>query len=59
MSWSANDLVVLRNVWHGRVRNATPMRVVARDDTQVVLWHPEGVREWAPTSRELPHVWEL
>jgi hypothetical protein len=56
--WSSGDTVVLRNIWHGRVRIATPMRVV-EDAARVVLWFPAGTREWAADTPGVPRDWRL
>src|SRR5438477_10465855 len=56
--WSSGDTVVLRNVWHGRVRQATPTRVI-EDGARIVLWHPVGTREWVPSTGGVPREWHL
>jgi hypothetical protein len=58
VTWREGDVVVWRNVWDGRVRNAAPLRVV-EDRDQIVLWHPEGTREWVPPTGGMPRKWEL
>jgi hypothetical protein len=56
---SRGEIIVLRNIWHGRVRNATPLVVVEDGPERTVLWHPEGTREQAPEVGGVPRAWQL
>ncbi len=59
MTWREGDTVVHRNIWFGRVRNATPMRVVTDDGERVVLWHPPGVEERVSDTGGVPREWHI
>jgi hypothetical protein len=45
--WSPGDVVVLREVWQGRVWTARPVNVV-RDDDLLMFFVPVGVRWYGP-----------
>jgi len=42
MSWSPGDVIVRREVWHGRPWLANPLYVVEDTDDLLVLYQPEG-----------------
>src|SRR5436190_16239584 len=56
--WRAGEIIVGRNIWHGQVRNAEPLRVLVDDEAQTVLWHPEGARWRAPPATAFPYPGE-
>jgi uncharacterized protein DUF402 len=50
VKWSRGDIVVLQEVWNGRVWAARPMTVVQDNGDAVELWFPFGTRWKRPTS---------
>ncbi|MBD0330213.1 MAG: DUF402 domain-containing protein [Thermoleophilia bacterium] len=50
MTRSPGELVVLQEVWRGRVWAAKPTRVVRDEGDLVALWLPKGARWKAPTT---------
>ena len=57
--WREGDVVVLRNVYRGRLFSATPLRVVEHAPERIVLWLAGGTRRRAPAVRSLPAEWTL
>jgi protein associated with RNAse G/E len=50
--WSEGDVVVLRDVWHGRVWRAVPGTVVRDDERETVVWIPRGTENVYPVDED-------
>lgn len=48
MTFDGGEIVVVQEVWRGRVWGARPMRVVEDTAARVALWFPRGTRFMAP-----------
>ena len=57
--WSSGQSVVVRNVWHGRVRHAIPVVVIEDTRERFVGWTPSGARIAVPDPRGVPIQWRL
>ena len=49
--WTEGDVVVLRDVWHGRVWRAVPGTVVRDDERETVVWIPKGTQDAYPVDQ--------
>jgi hypothetical protein len=47
-AFAVGEVVVVQEVWRGRVWGARPMRVVRDEADRVALWFPRGTRWMAP-----------
>ena len=51
-SWLPGTVIVVQEVWRGRLWAARPVVVVADGDDQIVLWSPQGTRRKVPVTPE-------
>ena len=49
-TWSPGEVIVVQDVWHGRLWAARPVIVVDGDSDALVLWSPKGTRRKVPVS---------
>ena len=49
-SWSPGDVIVVQEVWQGRLWAPRPVLVVDDRDGQLVLWSPKGTRRKVPVT---------
>ncbi|MEJ7570010.1 MAG: GNAT family N-acetyltransferase [Gaiellaceae bacterium] len=58
--WSSGDIVVVRELWKGRVWKARPWIVVQDAPGELVLWIPKGTPTKIPSGSGIPRdEWEL
>jgi hypothetical protein len=57
--WSSGDVIAARNIWHGRVRGASPAFVVDDSPDRLVFWVPIRSPYKGPNPRGVPTEWEL
>ena len=58
--WSSGDVVVLRELWKGRVWKARPWIVVQDEPDELVCWIPRGSPTKIPAGSGIPRDdWEL
>jgi predicted RNA-binding protein associated with RNAse of E/G family len=50
VSWQTGDVVVIQEVWNGRLWSARPVVVVEDRDDELVLWCPEGTVRKVPAD---------
>jgi hypothetical protein len=48
--WSPGDVIVVEEVWRGRLWAVRPVIVVDDASERVVLWSPEGTRRTVPAT---------
>lgn len=57
--WRSGDVIAARNLWHGRVRGASPAFVVEDGPERLVFWIPVGSPFKGPEPRGVPKEWTL